>query len=493
MVAPAGRAADGQPMGYVALAWKTDQLEAIRSSLRNDTLMVQLASTGALVLIVLFAVRALLGRPLSAVTKRIDQLSAGDLDSAVAYQDRRDEIGVIARALDGFRAATLDKQAADEQLEIERRESEEQRTASENQRAAAAKLQAAVVRLLGAALARLAEGDLTVRLEVEFPPEYQKLKIDFNAAMDTLQGSMSRIVESGGQLEVSTEEIRRAADELARRTEQQAANVEETVAAVGEITALVEKTAAGAGEARSVTEAARTDAARSEDVVSSAIEAMAGIEKSSQEINKIIGVIDGISFQTNLLALNAGVEAARAGDAGRGFVVVASEVRALAQRSAEAAKEIKNLISTSGNQVKTGAKLVGETGEAINRIGRQIERINSIIVEIAGSATEQAHGLRGINQAMGGIDASTQQNAAMAEQFTAASHSLAEETTQLAALIGHFRMAERSSGRAVADVARHHPVSQPARIPARMPMVAGSAALNMAYDEDAEAEGWEEF
>lgn len=214
------------------------------------------------------------------------------------------------------------------------------------------------------------------------------------------------------------------------------------------------------------------------------------IEKSSHEINKIIGVIDEIAFQTNLLALNAGVEAARAGEAGRGFVVVASEVRSLAQRSAEAAKEIKALISTSGNQVKSGAKLVGETGEVIGRIGQQVERINDIIASIAGSASEQAHGLRGINQAMNGIDTATQQNAAMAEQFTAASHSLAEETDELASLISHFRMDEGMNGR-TEPAARATPYAPRATAGTR-PRTAGATALAMQADERA-PDGWEEF
>jgi methyl-accepting chemotaxis protein len=485
MVTPAGQSADGAAMGYVALAWKTDQLMDIRSSLRNDTLIVQLASTLALVLIVLFAIRALLGRPLGAVTRRIEALSAGDLDSDVSHQERRDEIGVIARALEGFRVATLDKNATDAQLDVERRQREDQRTESESQRAASAKVQAAVVKLIAAALSRLAEGDLTVRISVNFPPEYAKLKTDFNAAMETLGSSMRQIAESGGQLSVSTEEVRKAADELARRTEKQAASVEEAVAAVNDITNLVERTAAGAGSARDASVAARNDAAHSEQVVGNAIVAMAQIEKSSQEINKIIGVIDEIAFQTNLLALNAGVEAARAGDAGRGFVVVASEVRALAQRSAEAAKEIKGLISASGNQVKAGSKLVGETGEVIARIGEQVQRINTIIAEIAGSATEQAHGLRGISQAMGGIDMATQQNAAMAEQFTAASHSLAEETGVLAQLIDYFSIGES------APAPKPKPASSYAQ--PRMPRAVGATALDYSHDLERQVEDWQEF
>jgi methyl-accepting chemotaxis protein len=223
-----------------------------------------------------------------------------------------------------------------------------------------------------------------------------------------------------------------ASEDLSQRTVQQAASLEETAAALDEITATIRKTAEGANEARQLVAAAKTDAARSGEVVKETVAAMIGIEGSSRQISNIIGVIDEIAFQTNLLALNAGVEAARAGDAGRGFAVVATEVRTLAQRSATAAKEIKALISASSAQVATGVTLVGETGKALNRTLAQVEKINNLIVDIAASAREQATGLQQVNITMSQMDQVTQQNAAMVEQATASSNSLAMEAEALA-------------------------------------------------------------
>ncbi|MEO8113579.1 MAG: methyl-accepting chemotaxis protein, partial [Phenylobacterium sp.] len=186
----------------------------------------------------------------------------------------------------------------------------------------------------------------------------------------------------------------------------------------------------------------RSDADKGGEVVQQAVAAMGQIEKSSTQISQIIGVIDEIAFQTNLLALNAGVEAARAGDAGRGFAVVASEVRALAQRSADAAKEIKTLISTSSQQVGAGVQLVGETGEALQRIVGQVAEISTLVADIAVSAKEQSTALAEVNTSMNQMDQVTQQNAAMVEQSTAASHSLAEDAKALVGLVGKFRFAD---------------------------------------------------
>ncbi|PXA81291.1 chemotaxis protein, partial [Caulobacter sp. D4A] len=200
------------------------------------------------------------------------------------------------------------------------------------------------------------------------------------------------------------------------------------------------RAAEGAGTARRSVDAARKDAEAGGAVVERAVAAMTQIEASSREIGNIIGVIDEIAFQTNLLALNAGVEAARAGDAGKGFAVVASEVRALAQRSAEAAKEIKGLIGASGQQVDEGVALVGQTGEALRRITAGVLEINHTVAEIAAGAQEQATGLAQVNVAVNQMDQATQQNAAMVEQSTAASHSLSNEAAELARLVGRFKI-----------------------------------------------------
>ena len=288
-------------------------------------------------------------------------------------------------------------------------------------------------------LNRLAQGDLTQRIATEFTPGLERLKVDFNASLDALEGSITAIGGNTEAIRSGTSEISTAADDLSRRTEQQASSLEETAAALDEITAAVKKTAEGAGHARDVVSTAKVDADKSGEVVREAMSAMTAIDKSSKQISQIISVIDEIAFQTNLLALNAGVEAARAGDAGRGFAVVASEVRALAQRSADAAKEIKSLISASTTQVDQGVNLVTQTGRALERIVAQVVEINAIIVDIASSAQEQATGLQQVNSAVNQMDQVTQQNAAMVEQTTAASHSLVAETAELAKLVAHYQ------------------------------------------------------
>ncbi|OYV25407.1 MAG: hypothetical protein B7X08_05730 [Acidocella sp. 20-63-7] len=304
----------------------------------------------------------------------------------------------------------------------------------------AARQQHVVVEALADGLEKLSAGELLFRIETKFATEYEKLRADFNTAMDRLAETMQSIAANTQGVRAGAGEITQASDDLSRRTEQQAASLEQTAAALDQITATVRKTAEGATEARNVVTAAKTDAERSGEVVRETVEAMTGIEGSSKKIGNIIGVIDEIAFQTNLLALNAGVEAARAGDAGRGFAVVATEVRALAQRSADAAKEIKTLISASGQQVGTGVKLVGETGKALARIGEQVARLNTLVTDIAASAQEQATGLAEVNSAVNQMDQVTQQNAAMVEQSTAASHSLAGEAEELARLVGQFQL-----------------------------------------------------
>ena len=241
------------------------------------------------------------------------------------------------------------------------------------------------------------------------------------------------------------------ADDLSRRTEQQAASLEETAAALDEITATVRRTADGARGAREAVREAQAEAERSRQVVGDTVQAITGIEASASQVAQIIGVIDEIAFQTNLLALNAGVEAARAGEAGRGFAVVAQEVRALAQRSADAAKEIKVHIGDSNRQVEAGVKLVGRTGEALQRIAAQVSAIDGIVSEIAASAQEQAAGLSQVNTAVNQMDQGTQQNAAMVNRSADASRDLVAQADGLAGLVGRFKVdAHAASQRRVA-------------------------------------------
>ena len=314
-------------------------------------------------------------------------------------------------------------------------------------------------------------------------------------AMDKLQETMKAIAHNTQGVRAGAGEITQASDDLSRRTEQQAASLEETAAALDQITATVRKTAEGANEARSAAATAKTDAERSGEVVRETVNAMSGIEASSKQIGNIIGVIDEIAFQTNLLALNAGVEAARAGDAGRGFAVVATEVRALAQRSADAAKEIKTLISASSQQVDAGVKLVGETGKSLERIVAQVAKLNGLVGDIAASAQEQATGLNQVNTAVNQMDQVTQQNAAMVEQSTAASHSLADEAAELARLVGQFQIGQLAEIRAAKPPARREPPkarAAPRGAGAKVVALAGQNGAPRAALASAQ-ENWDEF
>ncbi|MDB5424069.1 MAG: chemotaxis protein, partial [Phenylobacterium sp.] len=232
--------------------------------------------------------------------------------------------------------------------------------------------------------------------------------------------------------------------------------------------------------------AATTDAQKSGLVVREAVAAMSDIESSSHQISQIVSVIDEIAFQTNLLALNAGVEAARAGDAGRGFAVVASEVRALAQRSAGAAKEIKALISTSTGQVTSGVQLVGQTGQALDRIVGKVAEINQLVAEIAGSAKEQALGLHEVNASINQMDHVTQQNAAMVEESTAACLALASEAQHLSEMIGRFDVGVTPEPVFQAPPAPAASYARP--LQRRVLQTAGGGARSAPAEE-----GWEEF
>ena len=374
---------------------------------------------------------AVIGRPIRAMTEAMDRLAGGDNNVDVPAAGQKDEIGAMAKAVQAFKTAAIDKINLEGQTAEERRQTEAERAES-------ARKQATVVQSVATGLEKLSSGVLTFRIEQPFSEEYEKLRTDFNGAMQRLQETMQVVAGNAGGIRSGAGEISQASDDLSRRTEQQAANLEETAAALDEITATVRKTAEGSSQARETVSAAKADAERSGDVVREAVSAMGEIEGSARQISQIIGVIDEIAFQTNLLALNAGVEAARAGDAGKGFAVVASEVRALAQRSAEAAKEIKTLISASTQQVDRGVSLVGETGKALERIVEQVAEITGVVADIAASAQEQATGLAQVNTAVNQMDQLTQQNAAMVEQSTAASHTLAGEAEELVTLIGRF-------------------------------------------------------
>ncbi|MBY5771238.1 HAMP domain-containing protein [Rhizobium leguminosarum] len=378
--------------------------------------------------------------PMMQLRQRMTRLAEGDTTSDVSGLDRGDEVGQMAKAVSVFRDNAIERARIEARAEADRDVSDSERRDREAQKAREASELDRAVTALGDGLRRLAAGDLASHIAEPFAAHLDALREDFNNSVEKLNETMHTVGANARAIGAGANEIRSSADQLSQRTEQQSASVEETAAALEEITTTVRDAAKRAEEASQLVARTRLGAEKSGEVVRKAVSAMQQIEKSSGEISNIIGVIDDIAFQTNLLALNAGVEAARAGDAGKGFAVVAQEVRELAQRSAKAAKEIKALISTSGSHVQTGVSLVGETGKALDAIVQEVQEINQHVHAIAEASREQSIGLQEINTAVNTMDQGTQQNAAMVEESTAASHNLATEAAALNNLLGQFRL-----------------------------------------------------
>ncbi|EMS95051.1 sensory methylation accepting chemotaxis protein [Agrobacterium tumefaciens str. Cherry 2E-2-2] len=297
---------------------------------------------------------------------------------------------------------------------------------------------------LGAALERLSQCNIRITLDKPFVGEFERLRCDFNKSIAEFQKTLENVLGQTGDLTRSSQEVSEASVNLAERSREQAVALEETSAALEEITATVRSSTENMKETRKLVQSARTSTVASTEVVERTVDAMQRIETASREISQIIGVIDEIAFQTNLLALNAGVEAARAGEAGKGFAVVAQEVRELAQRSANAAKEIKALINNSGTEVLEGVRLVGETGEALKQIDALVRHIDGNVDMIAKAADEQAVGISEINKAVNRLDRMTQENAAMSARTTVISTTLAQGADALAQLVSLFKLNRRT-------------------------------------------------
>lgn len=410
------------------------------------------------------------------IANATEALAGGNTNVDLESLHRGDELGAVVRSLEVFRAN-------ESKLAEVRHEQEE-----------TAKAVDTVVSSLAEALGRLAAGDLTYRIKAEFKGGYSKVRDDYNAAMHKLEETLRTIWQVMFNVQSGSNEISRAADDMSRRTEHQAATLEETAATIDNITATVKKTAEGALNAREAVKTAKEDATRTGAVVTDAVSAMHEIEKSAAQIGQIVGVIDEIAFQTNLLALNAGIEAARAGDAGKGFAVVASEVRALSHRSADAAKQIKSLIGTSTTKINQGVGLVAEAGKALDRIVSQVTEINAVVSDITDSAQEESNSLAQVNTAVAELDGVTQGNAAMVEEATASSHSLAQETDNLSNLLGRFKVngvdGQNLKTDDIKKLDRTKPVSSAPARPKRE-----KVAVNAAPKAPAEApsDDWEEF
>lgn len=492
-----------------------------------------LAELGTGLLIVAALIAFSVTHPLKTLTTRMANLSEGDTESKVPYSTDRTAFGEISRALEIFRKglieqAEMQKQEkarieADHQREAEQAEQEQrdaaakhaaERKAQEEKSSAEAKIQAerearqkaisderdaraaeldTVVQALGVGLQNLAKGDLSGEISTVFPSEYEKLRTDYNNAVRSLGDAIGAVKDSAVSIRNETTEISSSADNLSKRTESQAATLEETAAALEELTSAVRSASEGADAVSDMSSAAMKNAQEGGQVAVKAVDAMEGIKTSSDEISTITRLIEDIAFQTNLLALNAGVEAARAGEAGRGFAVVATEVRGLAQRSSEAAREITDLISNSGKKVEQGFELVGKTGSALTAIEAAVTEINARISAIAVSAREQSTGINEINTAVTELDGVTQQNAAMFEETTAASHSLMHDTDALVSTVAQFRLSESQATVRKPTETRRVVASTPKRearstsVPA--PQFNGNAAHKLEPNSNVET-GW---
>jgi len=301
---------------------------------------------------------------------------------------------------------------------------------------------------IGAVVATVARGDLTQKVTNDYQGMLGELKNGINSTVDQLTGIVGQIKEAVESINVASKEIASGNTDLSQRTEEQASSLEETASSMEELTGTVKQNAENAKQANQLSAGASEVASRGGDVVRQVVSTMGGISESSKKIADIISVIDGIAFQTNILALNAAVEAARAGEQGRGFAVVASEVRNLAQRSAAAAKEIKDLITDSVDKVDTGQKLVDEAGKTMDEIVTSVKRVTDIMAEITAASQEQSSGIEQVNTAITQMDQVTQQNAALVEEAAAAAESLEEQARALATAVSVFKVAQGAAPRA---------------------------------------------
>lgn len=290
------------------------------------------------------------------------------------------------------------------------------------------------------AVLRLSEGDLSASITEEFIPEFQGLKAAINETVSRLRDMVRTIMSAASEVSTGATEIERGNNELNGRTERQASSLEETATSMEQLTSTVQNNASNSRLANEYSVDATQKAEDGGKIVRSAVDSMGAISDSSKRIYDIIGVIDELAFQTNLLALNAAVEAARAGEHGRGFAVVATEVRSLAQRSAAAAKEIKDLIKDSVNKVEDGTRLVNQSGETLDEIVSAIRKVSEMIASIDTSSSEQASGIGEINRAVSEMESMTQQNAALVEQASAASEALSTEAAAMTQQLSFFKL-----------------------------------------------------
>ncbi|WP_286192344.1 methyl-accepting chemotaxis protein [Roseomonas genomospecies 6] len=484
--------ASGSVVGILFVGLKRAEVLKVVDEVERTILVVAPLVTLAFGLVSFFLVRRQMGA-VRAMSATMHDLAADKLDVAVPGLGRGDEIGQMAQAVQVFKDNAIQKKAMDEaereRLGAERRAEEAERA---REKAIGEEIAAlidgvskgdlsrrldltgkdgfyktmsqginrltdtveTVIADLGAVLGALAQGDLNKRVERDYQGAFQTLKTDVNATSAKLGEIVGQITQAADAIASAAGEVSVGSSDLAERTEQQASSLEETAASMEELGATVRSNADNAQRANGMATDARSAAESGGTVANSAIEAMMRIEASSRRITDIIGVIDEIAFQTNLLALNAAVEAARAGDAGRGFAVVAQEVRNLAQRSAQASKEIKGLILDSDAQVKDGVELVKKAGDALEGIVSGVQQVAGLIAEMASASSEQAAALDEINATVSQMDEMTQKNAALVEETTAAAQAMAGQANDLKGLIGFFKLDPRTVTTSSPSVAR---------------------------------------
>jgi methyl-accepting chemotaxis protein len=390
---------------------------------RNSLLGAAGVGIGLLVMLML---RLRLTGPLGRLKDVMGAMAHGQLDLSIPGSDKPDELGEIARALDDIRSSVAERS----------------RLEAESKLVAQQQVTGALEKGLGA----LRQGQLSHRIDNRFPAEYEQLRQDFNATVASLAEQMGEVARSAGAVRTGASEISAAAQDLARRTEVQASSLGETASTVRDLAESVSSAGAGVANAANAARDAESEASASGQLMLDAVAAMNSIAATSEKMRSIVEIIDGISFQTNLLALNAGVEAARAGDAGKGFAVVATEVRNLAERSAEAAREIGALIVNSGNEVRQGVDMVSQTQASLQRIVDRSTEVAAMLSGLSATAASQASSIAQVNGVLSELDRATQQNAALVEESTAASHSLATESERLSAVVQRFSSGQQGGG-----------------------------------------------
>ena len=414
--------------------------ETVRAA-NQEVAIITVAGVATLILFTVWLVGRSISRPVKSITDAMRKLAEGDTAHSVAHLDQPNEIGAMVRAIEVFRRSAIERLQLEREAEQARTEAaaERIRLQEEAEIHARERLEQATAGL-AEGLRRLAAGDLTVQLDEVFSAEFEGLRSDLNRTVAGLRELMGGIDSVSQAIDTGSRAINVEAMQLAERSMRQAATLEETSAALDQIAQNVQQSARLSNDARDAVRTVSASMDKTGSLVIDAVEAMARIEESSRSIGSIIGVIDEIAFQTNLLALNAGVEAARAGEAGKGFAVVAHEVRELAQRSANAAKEIKSLVDRSGKEVAGGAHFVRETGSALVEIEREVQAIQQYMESIASSASDQSAGISNVNHAVAGMDQTTQQNSALVERNQMAVAGLEDQASRLRALLGRFRL-----------------------------------------------------